>query len=116
MSSITATSRLMRSFQGASISDCIYISLLSQSYLNYNRLSEKLQEHLTTYRNYAILLTDEGKHGASPERRIQRGSPHFEGETEMTRTIKSETTNKHYFLTIDETGHAVDCSCPDRQY
>ena len=34
----------------------------------------------------------------------------------MTRTIKSETTNKHYFLTIDETGHAVDCSCPDRQY
>ncbi len=32
----------------------------------------------------------------------------------MTRTIKSETSNKHYFLTIDETGHAVDCSCPDR--
>jgi len=34
----------------------------------------------------------------------------------MTRTIKSETSNKHYFLTIDETGHAVDCTCPDRQY
>ncbi len=34
----------------------------------------------------------------------------------MTRTIKSETSNKHYFLTIDETGHAVDCSCPDRQF
>jgi len=34
----------------------------------------------------------------------------------MTRTIKSETTNKHYFLTIDETGHAVDCTCPDRLF
>ncbi len=34
----------------------------------------------------------------------------------MTRTIKSETSNKHYFLTIDESGHAVDCSCPDHQY
>ncbi len=34
----------------------------------------------------------------------------------MTKTIKSETSNKHYFLTIDETGHAVDCSCPDCQY
>ncbi len=34
----------------------------------------------------------------------------------MTRTVHSETSNKHYFLTIDESGHAVDCSCPDRQY
>ena len=34
----------------------------------------------------------------------------------MTKTIKSETGNKHYFLTIDESGHAVDCSCPDRQF
>ena len=34
----------------------------------------------------------------------------------MTRTVKSETSNKHYFLTIDESGHAVDCTCPDHQY
>ena len=34
----------------------------------------------------------------------------------MTKTISSETSNKHYFLTIDETGHATDCSCPDRFY
>src|SRR5207247_2678698 len=42
--------------------------------------------------------------------------PHtLKGQPEMTRTIKSETTNKHYFLTI-ENGQAIDCSCPDRQY
>jgi hypothetical protein len=34
----------------------------------------------------------------------------------MTRTIKSQTSNKYYFLTIDETGHAVDCTCPDCQF
>ena len=34
----------------------------------------------------------------------------------MTRTIKSETSNKHYFLTIDETGHAVDCTCGDQHF
>lgn len=34
----------------------------------------------------------------------------------MTRTIKSETSNKHYFLTIDESGHAVDCTCGDQHF
>lgn len=35
----------------------------------------------------------------------------------MTRTIKSFTSNAHYFLTIDDaTGQAVDCACPDHQY
>ena len=35
----------------------------------------------------------------------------------MTRTIKSFTSNAHYFLTIDDaTGQAVDCQCPDHQY
>lgn len=34
----------------------------------------------------------------------------------MTRTIRSETNDKHYFLTIDEAGHATGCSCPDRYY
>ena len=33
----------------------------------------------------------------------------------MTKTIKSQTSDKHYFLTI-ENGHAVDCTCGDRQY
>ncbi len=33
----------------------------------------------------------------------------------MTRTIKSETSDKHYFLTI-ERGQATDCSCPSRQW
>ena len=33
----------------------------------------------------------------------------------MTKTIASQTSNAHYFLTI-ETDHAVDCTCPDRQY
>lgn len=34
----------------------------------------------------------------------------------MTRTIKSETNDTHYFLTIDETGHATDCSCGDQHF
>lgn len=35
----------------------------------------------------------------------------------MTKTIASATdTNKKYFLTIDDNGHAVQCSCPDRQH
>ncbi len=34
----------------------------------------------------------------------------------MTRTIKSETSNKHYFLTIDEDGHATDCTCGDQHF
>jgi hypothetical protein len=36
----------------------------------------------------------------------------------MTKTIASATdSSKRYFLTIDEqTGHATDCQCPDRQY
>ncbi len=35
----------------------------------------------------------------------------------MTTTITSQTdTNKKYFLTIDEQGHATECSCPDRQW
>ena len=34
----------------------------------------------------------------------------------MTRTIKSETNDKHYTLTIDETGHAVDCTCGDQHF
>jgi hypothetical protein len=33
----------------------------------------------------------------------------------MTRTIKSETSDTHYFLTI-ENGQATDCSCPSRQW
>lgn len=33
----------------------------------------------------------------------------------MTKTIKSQTSNTHYFLTI-ECGLATDCTCPDRQY
>ncbi len=31
----------------------------------------------------------------------------------MTKTIKSQTSNTHYFLTIDEQSHAVDCTCGD---
>jgi len=35
----------------------------------------------------------------------------------MTKTIASQSdTNKRYFLTIDEQSHAVECTCPDRQY
>jgi len=35
----------------------------------------------------------------------------------MTRTIKSQTSNSYYFLTIDaESSRAVDCTCPDRHY
>lgn len=34
----------------------------------------------------------------------------------MTKTIKSQTSNKRYFLTIDEAGHATDCSCSERNY
>lgn len=34
----------------------------------------------------------------------------------MTKTIKSFTSNAQYFLTINEQGEAVDCSCPDHQY
>ncbi len=33
----------------------------------------------------------------------------------MTKTIASQTTNRHYFLTIDGS-QATECSCPDRQY
>ena len=33
----------------------------------------------------------------------------------MTKTIKSETSDKHYFLSING-DHATDCTCPDRQY
>lgn len=33
----------------------------------------------------------------------------------MTVTTKSQTSDKHYFLTI-ENGLATDCTCPDRQY
>jgi len=35
----------------------------------------------------------------------------------MTKTIASQSdTNKRYFLTIDETGHATGCTCGDYQY
>ena len=35
----------------------------------------------------------------------------------MTKTIASESsTNKKYFLDIDDDGNAVQCSCPDRQH
>jgi hypothetical protein len=35
----------------------------------------------------------------------------------MTKTIKSFSDTRHYFLTIDDhSATAVDCSCPDRQY
>ncbi len=33
----------------------------------------------------------------------------------MTRTIRSTTSNTHYFLTI-ENGVATDCTCGDCQY
>lgn len=33
----------------------------------------------------------------------------------MTKTIKSQSSDKHYFLTIEQ-GHATDCTCPDRNY
>src|SRR5258707_15425686 len=42
--------------------------------------------------------------------------PRPKGATKMTKTIKSKTRKKHYFLTIDESGHGVDCPSPDRQY
>lgn len=31
----------------------------------------------------------------------------------MTKTIKSFTSSAHYFLTINDQGEAIDCSCPD---
>ncbi len=34
----------------------------------------------------------------------------------MTKTIKSETNDKYYFLTIDEDGHATDCTCGDQHF
>jgi hypothetical protein len=35
----------------------------------------------------------------------------------MTKTIKSYTSDTRYFLTIDDqSGGAVDCSCPDRMW
>ncbi len=35
----------------------------------------------------------------------------------MTRTIKSQTGNTHYFLTIDEQKlEATDCTCGDRHF
>lgn len=34
----------------------------------------------------------------------------------MTKTIASQTSDTRYFLTIDDDGHAVQCSCPDRQH
>ncbi len=34
----------------------------------------------------------------------------------MTVTIKSQSSNRYYFVEIDETNHATDCQCPDRQY
>jgi hypothetical protein len=33
----------------------------------------------------------------------------------MTKTIASQTSNKHYFLTIDG-DQATDCTCGDRVY
>ncbi len=34
----------------------------------------------------------------------------------MTVTMKSQSSNRYYFVEIDETNHATDCQCPDRQY
>ena len=34
----------------------------------------------------------------------------------MTLTIKSQTSNKHYFVELDETNTATSCGCPDRAY
>ena len=35
----------------------------------------------------------------------------------MTKTLTSPDSGKTYFLDIDdETGHAAQCSCPDRQH
>jgi hypothetical protein len=37
-----------------------------------------------------------------------------QGETAMTKTLKSFTSSARYFLTIDdETGKATNCTCPD---
>jgi hypothetical protein len=34
----------------------------------------------------------------------------------MTKVISSQTSNAKYFLTIDEAGHAVDCTCGDQHF
>ncbi len=34
----------------------------------------------------------------------------------MTLTIKSQTSNRHYFVELDETNTATSCGCPDRAY
>ena len=34
----------------------------------------------------------------------------------MTLTVRSETSNKHYFVELDETNQATACGCLDRQY
>jgi len=34
----------------------------------------------------------------------------------MTLTIKSATSNKHYFVELDETNQATDCGCKDHEF
>jgi len=34
----------------------------------------------------------------------------------LTLTVRSETSNKHYFVELDETNQATACGCLDRQY
>ncbi len=34
----------------------------------------------------------------------------------MTRTISSQTSNTKYFLTINDQGQAIECSCGDRKW
>jgi hypothetical protein len=34
----------------------------------------------------------------------------------MTLTVRSQTSNKHYFVELDDSNQATECGCPDRAY
>lgn len=34
----------------------------------------------------------------------------------MTLTVRSETSNKHYFVELDDSNTATGCGCPDRKF